>query len=66
MNDIALMCLCPKQLNFSWIYIGNRFRNIRVTNGEYIVKISRGIVVLVNSPFYIVQRFDFFLISFFI
>ena len=46
------MFLCRMYLLYSsevpWdIYIGNMFSKCRVINGEYIVKISRGIVELV-------------------
>ena len=47
--------ICFIQLQFSWIYIGNKFNKCRVINGEYIVKISRGIVEVV----YEVKPFGF-------
>ena len=40
---------------FSWIYVRNMLSKFRVINGEYIVKISRGIVELV----YEVKPFGF-------
>ena len=54
------MFLCPKYLLYSIevlldIYFGDTFSKCRVINGEYIVKISRGIVELV----YEVQPFGF-------
>ena len=39
--------ICLIQLKFSWIYVRNMLSKFRVINGEYIVKISRGIVELV-------------------
>ena len=41
--------ICLIQLKFSWIYVRNMLSKFRVINGEYIVKISRGIVELVNE-----------------
>ena len=33
-----------QELKFCWIYVGNIFLKFRVIDGEYIVKISRGII----------------------
>ena len=47
--------ICFIQLKFSWIYILNQFSKCRDFNGEYIVKISKGIVDFV----YEVKPFGF-------
>ena len=36
--------ICFVQVKFRWIYIKNMFLKLRVIDGDYIVKISRGVV----------------------
>ena len=43
-RSFFVLGICFVQLKFRWIYIRNMFLKFRISNVEYIVKISRGVV----------------------